>query len=722
MGVYSDFLAHTGVVDVTGEKVANQRTAYGELAKHAVDFDPVAPTYLGALDAIQVINAFTPTVTSGNFKVTIVDQLGTSHLTANIAYNANAATIETAIDVKMTSDAYSGWTNGDISVALGTDLVAGAATLTFDGASVTEKNMGQTTITDISLTGGGTVNGATTDTPGSTTNEVQTVNTFLGSISGGNFTITILDDLAAPHLTANIAYNANAATVEGAIDTIMTSDAYSGWTNGDISVTLGTDLTAGDATLTFDGDSVTGKDMGQTSVTDADLLGGNTVNGATTGTPGITTNEVQVINVFVGPVTGGNFTINVVDELGVNHVTASIVYNANAATIESTIDSKMTADGYGSWSNGDITVALTGDITANNATLTYDGASVTGKDMGQVTVADVDLSGGGTVNGTSTDTPGITTNEVQTVNTFYATVSGGNYTINIIDEVAGPHLTANIAYNANAATIETAIDVKMTSDAYGGWTNGDISVSLTGDLTGNDATLTYDGASVTGKNMGQVAVADVDLLGGQTVNGATTGTPGLVVSEVQTVTQMIPTVSGGNFTINIVDELAGPHLTANIAYDATASEIETAIDVKMTSDAYSGWTNGDISVALGTDLVAGDATLTFSGDSVTGKNQGQTAIADVDLVAAGTVNGQSETTSGQAKRYAWAVMWAHGMVTSVPDQGDALATGVGLEATPATSTAHWPRPALRKLLALQASIDDGNVTLRGQLETLFRVE
>jgi hypothetical protein len=431
---------------------------------------------------------------------------------------------------------------------------------------------------------------------------------------------------------------------------------------------------------------------------------------------------VHVINAFTPTVASGNFKVTIVDQLGTSHLTANIAYDANAATIESAIDAKMTTDSYADWTNGDISVALTGDLTANAATLTFDGDSVTEKNMGQTTVTDISLAGGGTVNGASTVTPGSTTNEVQVVNVFVATVSGGNFTITIVDELAVSHTTASILFNANAATIESAIDTKMTTDAYSGWTNGDITVALTGDLTANSATLTYDGNSVTGKDMGQVTVADVDLTGGGTVNGATTSTPGVVVSEVQTVNQFIPTVSGGNFTINIVDELATPHLTANIAYDAIASEIETAIDTKMTSDAYSGWTNGDISVALTSDLSGGAATLTFDGASVTGKDQGQTAIADVDLVAAGTVGGQSETTSGQAQRFAWAIMWAHGMISSVPAQGAALATSDGLDVTPAATTAHWPRAALRKLLAAQASIDDGNVALRAQLETLFRVE
>ena len=429
---------------------------------------------------------------------------------------------------------------------------------------------------------------------------------------------------------------------------------------------------------------------------------------------------VQVINAFTPTVASGNYTITIVDELGTSHTTANLVFSDVAATIESAIDTKMTADSYASWTNGDISVALTGNLTANAATLTFDGASVTEKNMGQATVANVDLAGAGTVNGATTDTQGITTNEVQTVNVFVATVSGGNYTITIVDELAASHTTANIAYDAVQAAIEGAIDTIMTSDAYGGWTNGDITVALTGDLTANSATLTYDGDSVTGKDMGQVTVADVDLTGGGTVNGATTGTPGITTNEVQTVNTFTPTVSGGNFTLNIVDEVAGSHVTANIAYDATAAEIETAIDVKMTTDAYSGWTNGDISVALTGGLAANDATLTFDGDSVTGVNMGQATLADVDLTDSGGINGQSETTSGQAQRYAWAVMWAHGMVASPPAQGDLL-TPDALDVTPASSTAHWPSASLRKILAWQAGLDDDNVALRAQLETLFKV-
>jgi len=191
--------------------------------------------------------------------------------------------------------------------------------------------------------------------------------------------------------------------------------------------------------------------------------------------------------------------------------------------------------------------------------------------------------------------------------------------------------------------------------------------------------------------------------------------------EVQVINKFVATVSGGNFTITIVDELGVSHTTANILYSANQATIESAIDTKMTADGYAGWTNGDITVALTGDLTANAATLTFDGNSVAGKNMGQTVVTDVDLSGGGTVNGASTTTHGQAKRYAWAVMWAHGLITAPPAQGSLLSPAA-LATNREQSTAHWPSASLRKILAWQAAIDDDNEALRTQLESLFHVE
>jgi hypothetical protein len=189
---------------------------------------------------------------------------------------------------------------------------------------------------------------------------------------------------------------------------------------------------------------------------------------------------------------------------------------------------------------------------------------------------------------------------------------------------------------------------------------------------------------------------------------------------VKVVNKFVATVSGGNFTLTITDFAGTTYTTASILYNASAATIEAAIDTACNGSLPS-FVDEDISVALAGDLTANAMTVTFDGDSVTGENM-DISIADVDLSGGGGINTVATTTYGQDKRYAWAIMWAHGMITSVPVQGAAMAVGAGLDVTPASTTAHWPRAALRKMLALEASIDDANVTLKGQLETLFNVE
>jgi hypothetical protein len=93
-------------------------------------------------------------------------------------------------------------------------------------------------------------------TPGDTgVDEVQTIQQFVNDPTGGTWTLTIDLDAEDPFTTAPIAYNANAAAIEAAIDTAATAAAVTGWTNGDISVSGGP-LTTANVVLTFDGTSV----------------------------------------------------------------------------------------------------------------------------------------------------------------------------------------------------------------------------------------------------------------------------------------------------------------------------------------------------------------------------------------------------------------------------------------------------------------------------------
>lgn len=110
-------------------------------------------------------------------------------------------------------------------------------------------------------------------------NAVHTVKKFASDPSGGTFTLTVgvrqADGTVESAETAGIAHNANAATIESAIDTALTGVVTS-WTNGDITVTGGTLLAAGaDVVLTFDGTSVSGKEAITTTIDGSGLTGGS---------------------------------------------------------------------------------------------------------------------------------------------------------------------------------------------------------------------------------------------------------------------------------------------------------------------------------------------------------------------------------------------------------------------------------------------------------------
>jgi hypothetical protein len=111
-------------------------------------------------------------------------------------------------------------------------------------------------------------------------------------------------------------------------------------------------------------------------------------------------------------------------------------------------------------------------------------------------------------------------NEVQTLAASGA--SAGTFTITV--EINDTNVTtAAIAFNANPAAIETAIDTAAAG--VPGFTAGDISASGAGTAQLNDTVLTYDGASVAGKIQRLSSVDGTGLTGGGSEAFAET-TPG----------------------------------------------------------------------------------------------------------------------------------------------------------------------------------------------------
>lgn len=67
--------------------------------------------------------------------------------------------------------------------------------------------------------------------------EDDSIDQLTGTPTGGTYTLTFtMPTTGETFTTAAIAYNATAATIEGAIDTAATTAAITDWTNGDISV------------------------------------------------------------------------------------------------------------------------------------------------------------------------------------------------------------------------------------------------------------------------------------------------------------------------------------------------------------------------------------------------------------------------------------------------------------------------------------------------------
>ncbi len=659
-----------------------------------------------AVDEIQEVAVFAESTSAGNY--TLAFNVGAqAFTTANLVYDDAAATIETAIDVSATNNGVPAWANGDITVS-GGPLDAAPLVLTFDGTSTAGTDATEVVIANIDLVGG--VPGAeSTTTPGVVAvDEVQEIAAFGGAVDGGNYTLT-LNLNATLVTTANIAWDDANAAIETAIDTVATGNVGA-WTNGDVTVAGGLDMNTAAITFTYDGASVNESDVPEIVINDVDLQNG-TIGAESTTTPGIDpVNEIQEIAVYAAGVSGGNYTLT----LNLNSTvvtTASIIWNDNAATIETAIDTVATGN-VADWVNGDVSVSG-GHLGSAKIELTYDGTNYAGADQVQATISDVDLDGG-VPGAASTATPGVVAgNEVQGIAVYTEGVSGGNYTLTLnLNSTAVT--TANITWNANAGTIESAIDTVATGNVAD-WVNGDVTVAG-GGLDSATVNLTYDGTNYAGADQVQATIADADLDGG--VPGASsTLTPGIAAEdEGITVAVFEDTVTSGNYTLQFVMSDLTDMTTANITFDATAANIEDEINTVFTGN-YGGWTNGDITVTGG-PLDANAVTLAFDGNSVDELNHADPIIASVDLAGHTTTGTESVTTYGQSDRTTMAVLEVMGIIATggPPPQG----TDAGITAGSTRASNPWfPSQETLKALAMQAAIEDGSDDVYVALMTEF---
>ena len=562
--------------------------------------------------------------------------------TTPLAYDAAAATVETAFELLSTVGAGNGTVTGsaggpwtveftgtlagatqDLVVAsdVGVDEIqtitySGNAatdtyTLTFDGQTtaalaVDDNNaailaalndLSNITAGDVVLSGGpapGTPVVVTfaatydlTDAAAITgvggTNEVQTA-TLGSTIAGDTFDITY-----DGQTTSMIAYDATAGTVQAALEALS---------NVAVDDVVVTGSAGGPYTLTFGGT------LGNSDLTEI------------TGTAG--TNEVQTVTIDTD-CSNGTFTLTYSGQ-----TTAGIAYDADAATVDAALENLSNIGA------GDVTVTGgpgpgTGwivEFTANLAqtdvaAMTFDGALLGGRD---VTI-------------TETQVAVAAVNEVQTVAIPDNTL-GGTYTLTYSGQTTG-----TIAYNADAATVDAALENLSNIGA------GDV-ITTGGDGPGTDWIVEFTGALA---GAPQVAlVADGALLSGDDVTVSVTQGGSGSQNEIQTVA-IQNVISGGTFTLTYNGQTTG-----TIAYNAAAATVKTALesltniavdDVSITGGPGPGtdWivefqnnlglTDVVLMAGDGTNLVGRTASVTETTPGVAAVNEQQTVSIPDDSVS-----------------------------------------------------------------------------------------
>ena len=399
---------------------------------------------------------------------------------------------------------------------------------------------------DTAVTIGGFIGVTVTSTAG--VNEVQTLSA--SGATSGTFTLTFDGQTTGP-----IPYNATAVQIRAALVSLSNIGP------DDITVTGGPIHTAA-VTVTFAG--ALGFQHVPQIEADSSLLNDVALTITTTTTAVAGVNEVQSLSMT--DATEGTFTLTFGGQ-----TTTPLPYDATATQIQMAL------------------VLLTninfGDVQVEGGAINTAAVTITFVDelgfenVDQITVDNTGLSDGATGIVASTTTEGVTQiNEVQTVAATGAT--SGTFTLTYDGQTTGP-----IAYNATAAQVQSALialsnigpdDVVVT----GGPVHlAGVAIEFTGAFAGMDAESLVGNAA--------------SLFGSTIVVTTTTGGQSPLVQVIR----VGSAVSGGTFTLSYAGATTAP-----IAYNASAAQIELALEALTTIDAV---------MVTGNLAPGGSSTVTF---------------------------------------------------------------------------------------------------------------
>jgi len=225
MGLITDFLANATSIDTTPEITALDRTVVKELNAAISRGDPNLQPALEGTNEVQALAQYAVNHSGGTFALLVTLANGESVTTAAIAFGADAATIEAAIDTAANGN-ITGWVDGDISIA-GGPLTAAAASVTYDGVSVSDTNQVLITLDGALLTGGTTASPATTiTTEGQSARRAWGVLVVLGIIDISEVPAQGVDPGILTLVTApgDNSYYPTAATIRALADEVGITD------------------------------------------------------------------------------------------------------------------------------------------------------------------------------------------------------------------------------------------------------------------------------------------------------------------------------------------------------------------------------------------------------------------------------------------------------------------------------------------------------------------
>jgi len=550
-------------------------------AGYSIRVDTITAGDVGK-NEIQLVNIGEPT--GGTFTLNF-----SGETTGNIAYNASAGTVQTALE------ALSNVANGDVTVTKNAD----------NTYSIEFKQDYRNTNVPKLIGDGGSLTGYTYIQPYTTVYGAPNTNSVIGAIPNGVAHYIKIRDFAiegtpwviyGPFSAANMNLigslsngNLSATVVEGTSPLNYRIELTGDYGGRFVRVgSAGYDLAVANEQLFIGVDTNAAADYTPYYPGTDDWTLSSIRSGSSSGV-----NAIQRIDFFGGP-TGGDYTLTYEGQ-----TTGAIAYNANAAAVQAALEALSNID------SGDVTVA--GSL-ANGFSFTF-GGNLAAQD---ITVLLPDPSGltGNRIVITTTQDSAAFTNEQQNV-TVVGGPQGGTFTLTFEGNT-----TSAIAYDATAAAVKTALEALATIGA------GDLGVTKTNT---NVYSITFRGTR-RGENVPAIS-GDATSLTGSTVYITTVQTADLPVNDTQRVT--VEGATGGTYTLTFGVSTSGP-IVYNAAPALVESILEAMASIGAGNVAVSGSTGGPWDIEFsGTLGAAGQSLVTADSASLTSPGSQTFTITEI---------------------------------------------------------------------------------------------